>query len=134
MIEQYCYTGKGYHPYLIREGWQVAQLNHVEKHGLDDIDSLEVHRETDEVFILFEGTAILIAAEMEDDYISYEVINMCKGVTYNIPQGKWHNIAMDRDARMIIVEKSDTHLNDCTLFSLDDSQKEVLYQKIQEVL
>ena len=55
MIETYNYEGKGYHPFLIREGWQVAQLNYVEKHGLDDIDQIEVHNQSDEAFILFKG-------------------------------------------------------------------------------
>ena len=52
MIETYYHDKEGYNPFLIREGWQVAQLNHVAKHGLADIDQIEVHRATDEVFIL----------------------------------------------------------------------------------
>ena len=32
MIEAYYCKEKGYHPFLIRDGWQVAQLNYVEKH------------------------------------------------------------------------------------------------------
>ena len=53
MIESYFHKGEGYNPFLIREGWQVAQLNHVSGHGLDDIERIEVHKSTEEVFILF---------------------------------------------------------------------------------
>ena len=40
MIESYFHKGEGYNPFLIREGWQVAQLNHVSGHGLDDIERM----------------------------------------------------------------------------------------------
>lgn len=66
MIETYYHDKEGYNPFLIREGWQVAQLNHVTKHGLADIDQIEVHRAADEVFILFKGVAVLIAAVPDD--------------------------------------------------------------------
>ena len=134
MIEEYYHENKGYNPYLIRNGWQVAQLNYVEQHGLDDMNTLEIHHETDEVFILFEGIGVLIAADVKDDQIKYELINMKKGVAYNIPAGRWHNIGMNKDAKMVIVEKSDTHLNDCTLYELNESQREDLYRKVKDVL
>ena len=55
MIETYFHSGEGYNPFLVREGWQVAQLNYLPGHGFDEIEQIEVHRETDEVFILFKG-------------------------------------------------------------------------------
>jgi mannose-6-phosphate isomerase-like protein (cupin superfamily) len=135
MIEQYFYDDKGYNPYLIQDNWQVAQLNYVEKHGLDDMDSIEVHKETDEVFILLKGRAVLIAANVEKDKsLFYEAVNMQQGVSYNIPKGVWHNIAMDKDTQIIIVEKSNTHINDCTLWYLTDSERKKLYQSVKDVL
>ena len=135
MIEQYFYDDKGYNPYLIQDNWQVAQLNYVEKHGLDDMDSIEVHKETDEVFILLKGRAVLIAVNVEKDKsLFYEAVNMQQGVSYNIPKGVWHNIAMDKDTQIIIVEKSNTHINDCTLWYLTDSERKKLYQSVKDVL
>ena len=58
MIETYFHSGEGYNPFLVREGWQVAQLNYLPGHGFDEIEQIEVHRETDEVFILFKGCHI----------------------------------------------------------------------------
>lgn len=52
MIERYYHEAEGYNPFLIREGWQVAQLNYLPGHGLDDMVDVEVHRQTDEAFIL----------------------------------------------------------------------------------
>ena len=130
LIEKYSHEGAGYNPFLIREGWQVAQLNYVAGQGFDDIQLIEVHNNTDEVFILFVGTAILIAAEKQDYNISYEMILMEPGVVYNIPKGVWHNISMSRDAQVMIIENDNTHLCDFEYHYLNDAQKADLYQQI----
>lgn len=134
MIERYYHDGNGYNPFLVRDGWQVAQLNYVEKHGLEDIDQIEVHNETDEVFILFKGKAVLVEAVLEQDTISFCCLRMTPGVTYNIPAGIWHEIAMEQDAEIIIVERSDTHKQDCSYKQLTKSHKQVLYSKIKHQL
>ena len=134
MIETYNCKDKGYHPFLIREGWQVAQLNYVEMHGLDDIDQIEVHNQSDEAFILFKGKAVLVEAQVEQENIHFNCQYMKPGVTYNIPAGTWHEIAMDRDAEIIIVERSNTHKQDCLYSKLTESQKQVLYSKIKDQL
>ena len=134
MIEAYSYKGEGYHPFLIREGWQVAQLNYVEKHGLDDIDQIEVHNQSDEAFILFKGKAVLVEVQIEQEDIHFNCQYMKPGVTYNIPAGTWHEIAMDRDAEIIIVERANTHKQDCSYSKLTESQKQILYSKIKDQL
>lgn len=134
MIERYFHTEDGYNPFLIREGWQVAQLNYVAKHGLDDIDDVEMHALTDEVFILMRGRAALITASFEGDEPTFEVENMQVGVTYNIPAGVWHNIAMDKDAQIIIVERSNTHMEDVAHKTLTDEQLQRVYAQINAAL
>lgn len=134
LIEHYEHKEAGYNPFLIREGWQVAQLKYVEGQGMEDIQKIDLHSLTDEVFVLIEGTAVLIAAEKKESEITYEMISMIKGIVYNIPRGVWHNIAMSRDARIIIIEKDNTHLGDCDYYYLDKTQKEELYQQVAAVL
>lgn len=56
------------------------------------------------------------------------------GVTYNIPAGTWHNIAMNSDAEIIIVEKSNTHKQDCVYQRLSQLEKEDLYSMIRRNL
>jgi mannose-6-phosphate isomerase-like protein (cupin superfamily) len=123
LIEKYTHTAEGYNPFLIRDKWQVAQLNYVSGQGFADMDKIEVHQQTDEVFILLKGTAVLIAAEKEGDKVNFQTIEMIEGITYNIPAGVWHNIAMDPDAQIIIVEDANTHLHDVTYYYLSDEQK-----------
>ena len=134
LIEEYTHTGIGYNPFLIRNNWQVAQLNYIQVQGINDIQKIDVHFETDEVFILIDGKAMLIAAEKEGDQVSFEIILMEQGVVYNIPKNVWHNIAMFEDARIIIVEKDNTHLGDYDYYYLQEEQKEKLNQQIASVL
>jgi hypothetical protein len=134
LIEEYIHTGTGYNPFLIRNNWQVAQLNHVVGQGLDDLVKIDVHLNTDEVFILLKGQVVLIAAEKNEDRISFKLVKMEEGVTYNIPKMMWHNIAMSEDAQVIIIEDANTHLGDFEYYYLNATQKEELYSRIKSCL
>ncbi|MDR0757612.1 MAG: cupin domain-containing protein [Tannerella sp.] len=133
-IEKYVYDGIGYNPVLIRRGWQVAILNCLPGHGLNEIDRLEVHNRTDEVFILLKGTAVLIAGKPGDKTLEYEPVKMEQGQIYNIPKGCWHNIAMDEEARLIIVENDHTHRNDVSYLPLNAAQQRELRALINGIV
>lgn len=134
LIEQYVHSGAGYNPYLIREGWQVAKLNYQSANGVDDITGLEVHRRTDEVFVLLSGNAALIAGAIVGDVVEFETVRMQTGIAYNIPAGCWHNIAMCPDAEMIIVERDGTHTGDVAFHDLAPEQCSELHARIARSL
>lgn len=133
-ISTYEYKGKGYNPYLIDKYWQIAQLNYVEGQGFYDLIKIEKHVLTDEAFILNKGNAVLIAAEITGDEVTFELEVMSSGVVYNIPKGVWHNIGLSEDAELFIVENSNTHQKDVTYFSLSESQCKELNRMIKEAL
>lgn len=116
--------GEGYLPLSMHEGWQVAYLTTCEKHNLHDLENMEVHQHTDELFILLKGKACLLEADYEADEPVFEGICMKPFVMYDVPQGVWHNIAMAPDTLLLIVEKDGTHLNDVAYrdFSVEDRQ------------
>ena len=93
----------------------------------DAIKKIDVHHHTDETFLLQEGQAILIAAEMQQDKISFEVIHMKPKVLYNIPRGCWHNIALSTNAEVSITENADTHLGDFEFHYLTDEHQRELH-------
>lgn len=123
LIEQYQISDNGYHPFLIRDGWQVAQLNYMPEQEIGNIVKLDIHHLTDEVFILLNGKAVLIGAEINGNDVNFEVELMKPNITYNIPVGTWHNIAMSTDCEIIIIEKSDTHIADFEFFPLSEEKK-----------
>ncbi len=111
-IEEYTYSGSGYNPFLIRPGWQVAQLNYAPELSFGAISSVERHKTTDEVFIQFRGRSTLISAEEMADGLRLDAWPMKAGVVYNIPAGVWHAIAMRPEDVVFIVENPNTHVGD----------------------
>ena len=130
MILTYVHEGKGYNPYLIDKDWQVAQLNFENGQGFHDLKKVDKHLKTDEAFILKKGIAVLIAAELTDNEIKFEVIKMQEGVLYNIPKGMWHNIALAPDAEVFIIENSNTHLSDFEYHYMTEAQQQKLICEI----
>ncbi|MBN8854264.1 MAG: hypothetical protein BGO55_07700 [Sphingobacteriales bacterium 50-39] len=135
MIETYEHKGEGYEPFLIRDGWQVAQLNYMEAQDLEGIVKVDKHLQTDEAFILLTGTAVLIAATVDQsDLLDFTCEKMQHGITYNIPVNTWHNIAMDRDASVIIMERNGTHLGDYVYRPLTQEEQARLKRALTTIL
>ncbi|MDN5217285.1 hypothetical protein QQ020_34750 [Fulvivirgaceae bacterium BMA12] len=133
LIEKYANRLPGYHPLLISEGWQVAQLNYMEEQDITNIRKIDVHRQTDEVFWLQNGKVALITADLKDDKPTFHAELMQPGILYNIPKNVWHNIAMTPDSEVVIVEKSETHTGDYEFFDLDHRQRQVLQEAVMQV-
>lgn len=131
MIEEYAYDGSGYNPYLIRDGWQVAQLNYEAKSGMDDIEKIDIHFKTDEAFILLRGDVVLITADKDKDHLTFHLKKMKPHIVYNIPKLTWHNIAMSADAQVLIVETAHTHQSDFDFYYLNEEQKKKMYAEIK---
>ena len=81
----------------------------------------------DEAFVLVDGGGVLVVTEFNKDNSPVFVAKkMERNVTYNVPAGTWHNIAMDEDAKILIIEKALTHRNDVEHRPLDKEQRERL--------
>lgn len=130
LIETYLHEGEGYNPFFIKDDWQVAQLNYVKEQDPVNISKIDMHLLTDEIFILLKGNAVLIGAVERDGVLIFECKKMLEGITYNIPVNTWHNVAIEKEASMIIVEKSNTHLGDVVYRKLSWKQEEELRQQI----
>lgn len=134
LIDKYFHFGNGYEPFLITPNWQVAQLNSSPELTIDRLDKIERHINTDEVFILTRGRAVLIAAENVPEAIWFEILDMKTGMTYNITKGRWHNIVMTQESEIIIVEDTETHKNDVEYYKPDPGILEELKKKLRKIL
>lgn len=133
LIEEYKHKGEGYYPNLVGPKWQVAQLNYEPGLAPGAIKKIDIHYNTDETFLLMAGRAVLIAAEIKDNRVEFEVINMKPRVLYNIPKGCWHNIALSDDAEILITEDANTHLNDFDFYYLNQADQRELVILIESV-
>ena len=99
------YEGEGYSRVVEFGSWTAAVINYGPKQDPENFNYMERHNETDEVFILVEGSAQLYYGA---DPAHPEKTEMIKHKFYNVRKGMWHALTVSRDARVIIVENSDT--------------------------
>lgn len=107
-LEIFKWTESGYKPLVFSAGWQVALLNWEPLYSLENASEIERHADTDEVFVLWRGQAVLFIATPK----GLRVEEMQPGVIYNVTRGTWHNLIATQDASWVIVENRDTHLHD----------------------
>ena len=74
IIDEHTFEGKGYHPFLITDRWQVAYLNYAEAESLEQIEKLDIHHQTDEVFVLLQGKAAFDANKGLEQIIEQKFI------------------------------------------------------------
>lgn len=96
------YDGEGYLRLVNNEKWAFAGLNWAPRFDESNLAELERHNLTDEVFILLQGSATLLIGEKA------ERVEMQPLRYYNIHAGVWHHILVSKDARVLVVESSDT--------------------------
>lgn len=119
LIEPYVSDIAGYIPLLMGSKWQVAILNYAPVEALECINQMDIHHHTDEVFVLLNGHAVLIAARIDASGICFETVDMKTHCVYNIPRNIWHKIAMEPGSQVLIVENAGTHLGDFEFYNLD---------------
>jgi len=104
------FNAAGYAPVVDFQTWRVAMLNYIDELEADRIDNFQCHNETDEVFILLSGKCILFCAELDKQGDIAEVVSwdMQVNKTYNIKRGIYHTHTLSKDAKVLIVENSDT--------------------------
>lgn len=82
-VEIYQWEQEGYQPLVFFDGWQVALLNWEPVFDLKNLSEIERHRQTDEVFMLVKGKAVLFTINAEG---KMNVDDMLPNVIYNVTQ------------------------------------------------
>jgi len=132
-LELYIIKDEGYHAFLIRKGWQVAKLNSSKSLKVENIKQLDMHNYTDEVFLLTKGKTVLITAKFNNNKTKFKLDFMKPGVIYNVPVKTWHNIAMNDDCEVVIVENDNTHISDFEFIDLSDEMRIELILRVNKL-
>ena len=118
------YSGEGYKPLIDYDTWRVAILRFIDELRPENIEHLECHLETDEVFVLLAGQCTLfIGTPDNDDDLGIEAIRMEPLKLYNIRQGVYHSHTLSQDASVLIVENRDTAASNSQRAKLTKAQK-----------
>jgi len=107
--ETFEFNDQGFKVLMHYDNWRVAILNYIDDCKLEGLRYVEAHQETDEVFVLLEGNATLVFADINDDkIIKVNTIKLEKNKVYNIKKGIYHTQLLSTDAKLLIVEAKDT--------------------------
>ena len=111
-LEIYEHTQPGYERTMHFEGWRVAIANYMERFDPDRYDTIERHMLTDEVFVLLSGKAwLVIGKELRKTQLE-------PGKLYNVKAGVWHNVLLEKDAKVLIVENHSTCAENSELYTI----------------
>ena len=108
LLEIHEFTGIGYKPLVDFGTWRVAMLRYIDELIPDRIERVERHNETDEVFVLLAGQAVLFIGEGADKLKALHPLLMEPLKQYNVKRGVWHAVVLSRDASVLLVENCDT--------------------------
>lgn len=122
LLEIRGYKGTGYKPLIDYDKWRVAILRYCEELLPKNIDKMQRHNETDEVFVLLEGRCILFIGEGNDTLTSITGIDLEPQKIYNVKRGVWHSHTLNNEASVLVVENCDTTIQNSPKMPLDEDQ------------
>ena len=117
------YTGIGYKPLIDYADWRVAILNYLEDVSPELNKTMERHTQTDEVFVLTRGKAVLLMGGNGTQAEGVAPQPMEPGKLYNIRRNAWHSILMSRDASVLLVENKDTGDHNSEFFDMTEEMR-----------
>ena len=104
-ILNYSFDGEGMQRVFENEKWTVGIKNWKPANDITGINNLERHNKTDELFVLD-----IKAVKMEPNKV------------YNIPATLWHNTVTCKDTKMILIEDSNTSMDNSDILDLKEDQ------------
>jgi len=128
VLEIIEYHGEGYQPLVDYGDWRVAMLRFLEKLQPEQVDSMERHKETDEVFVLLRGQAVLILGGNRLQVEDISLYAMEPGKVYNVKHSSWHTILLSRDASVLLVENRDVSPHNSEYVRLTMDQRRTILE------
>ncbi|MCS7011749.1 MAG: hypothetical protein NZL98_10295 [Anaerolineales bacterium] len=133
LLEVRTYDGPGFRPLIFFDSWRVALMNYAEGMEAEAIQTVERHPQTDEVFVLLDGRAILFYGEGRPELERLHAQPMEPGILYNVKPQTWHTVVMSRDATILIVENADTGDHNSEFCRLTAEQRKFLIEEARRL-
>lgn len=121
-IRKYSYEGEGLVRVFENEKWTVGIKNWKPENDISNINCMERHNKTDELFILLAGKCLLLFANEENGKLKFDVLNMEPMQVYNIPCTLWHNTITSKSTKLALIEDSSTSSINSDVLPLTDEQ------------
>jgi ureidoglycolate hydrolase len=134
LIEIFDCCEPGYRPQVDFGAWRVASLRLSPELAPERIEAVERHTETDEVFVLLQGKAVMVIAGDGGPAHELESITIQAGKLYNVKRNTWHTILLGHSALVLVVENRDTTAENTEFSLIPEDQRLRLLKMGQLVL
>ena len=121
-ILKYGYEGEGLTRVFENEKWTVGIKNWKPMNDIANINNLERHNGTDELFILLKGRCTLLYANETAEGLDIQAVEMEPLKVYNIPRTLWHNTVTWKDTKLALIEDSSTGSANSDVIDLTEAQ------------
>lgn len=102
MVEISRYSKEGFCPIARNGQFLCAFITRSEMYEPGLVKVMKRHNDTDEVFVLLRGKAVLLTREDAND--KCDVINVEPFTAYNVKASTWHYLAVSEDAEVFVTE------------------------------
>lgn len=126
LLEIHEHDDGGYRPLVDFANWRVAMLNYSPDLELEQLNRMQRHNETDEVFVLLQGRCILFIGEGQDGVNRIHAEDLRPGRVYNVKRAAWHTHTLSADAKVLVVENCDTTYDNSPFTPLAPAQHQEL--------
>jgi ureidoglycolate hydrolase len=126
LLEIREFLDPGYRPVIDFGEWRVAILNYLDEIHPEQIEKMERHDETDEVFVMLKGCGILFIGEGDKNIERIHVQVMEYGKIYNVKCSVWHAVVLSQDGSVLIVENRNTSKVNSNYALLDAEQHHLI--------
>jgi ureidoglycolate hydrolase len=121
-IQKFEFGEEGLKRVYENDKWMVGIKNWKPANDIANIDCLERHNETDELFILLAGSCTLLSAVEENGRLAIKATAMEPMKVYNIPRSLWHNTVTMKSTKLILVEDVSTGAKNSDVLPLSAEQ------------
>ena len=121
-ILSYEFGGEGMTRVYENPKWMIGIKNWKPMNDIANINCLERHNETDELFILLSGRCTLLFANETANGLKIEAVEMEPCKVYNIPASLWHNTVTEHDTKLALIEDVSTGPSNSDNYDLSEAQ------------
>jgi hypothetical protein len=125
-IDIFEFKGEGMTRVYENEKWTVGIKNYKVANDIANIDCIERHNQTDELFVLIGGSCTLVYANETNGIMEFSAVKMQVNKVYSIPKSLWHNTVTNPDTKMILIEDSSTSMKNSDVLTLNQEQIKAL--------
>ncbi len=104
------------------EHWGVGIKNYKPANDIANLDNLERHNGTDELFILLDGYCCLLFANEVNGELEIQKLPMVQGKVYAIPAGLLHNTITRPGVKLALIEDCKSAQTNSDVIMLTEEQ------------